>query len=101
MYPPLMRLSILTLSLLGLIACERETYTSWNCHSPAELKVSMVLRKARMELKDLKLDYCGSLGNQSYFDQKCPPLIQDSAYIFTPSSGRLGSKDQEYQCSAL
>ena len=101
MYLPLMRLSILTLSLLGLIACERETYTSWNCNSPAEIKVSMVLRKARMEFKELKLDYCGSLGNQSYFDQKCPMLIQESAYTFTPSSGLLISKDQEYQCSAL
>jgi hypothetical protein len=65
------------------------------------MKVSMVLRKARMEFKDLKLDYCGSLGNQSYFDQKCPSLIQESAYIFTPSSGVLMSKDQNYQCSAL
>jgi len=96
-----MRLSILILSLLGLTGCERETYTSWSCNSAAELKVSMVLRKARMELKDLKLDYCGSLGNQSYFDQKCPSIIQDSAYTFTPSSGVLTSKDQNYQCSAL
>jgi hypothetical protein len=54
-----------------------------------------------MEIKDLKLDYCGSLGNQSYFDQKCPALIQESAYLFTPSSGALSSKDQNYQCSAL
>jgi hypothetical protein len=96
-----MRLSILILSLLGLTACERETYTSWSCNSTAETKISMVLRQARMEIKDLKLDYCGSLGNQSYFDQKCPALIQESAYIFTPSSGVLMSKDQNYQCSAL
>jgi hypothetical protein len=96
-----MRLTILMLGLLGLAACERETYTSWSCNSPAEMKVSMVLRKARMELKDLKLDYCGSLGNQSYFDQKCPALTQESAYIFTPSSGVLMSKDQNYQCTAL
>jgi hypothetical protein len=96
-----MRLSILILTLLGLTACERETYTSWSCNSAAEAKVSMVLRKARMELKDLKLDYCGSLGNQSYFDQKCPALIQESTYTFIPSSGALTSKDQNYQCSAL
>jgi len=96
-----MRLTILILSLLGLAACERETYTSWNCNSALEMKAPMILRKARMEFKDLKLDYCGSLGNQSYFDQKCPPLTQDSTYIFTPSSGLLSSKDQEYQCSAL
>jgi hypothetical protein len=52
-------------------------------------------------LKDLKLDYCGSLGNQSYFDQKCPALTQESAYTFTPSSGVLMSKDQNYLCTAL
>ena len=96
-----MRFSILILGLLGLLACERETYTSWSCNTPAEMKVSMVLRQARMELKDLKLDYCGSLGNQSYFDQKCPALTQESAYTFTPSSGVLMSKDQNYQCTAL
>jgi hypothetical protein len=89
------------LSFLGLTACERETYTSWSCNSAAEMKVSMVLRQARMELKDLKLDYCGSLGNQSYFDQKCPSLIQESAYTFTQYSGALASKDQNYQCVAL
>jgi len=61
----------------------------------------MVLRKAQMELKDLKLDYCGSLGNQSYFDQKCPALTQDSKYVFTPSSGALKANTDLYQCIAL
>jgi hypothetical protein len=61
----------------------------------------MVLRKAQMEFKDLKFDYCGSLGKQSYFDQKCPALTQESTYTFTPSSGSLISKEQEYQCSEL
>jgi hypothetical protein len=89
------------MGLLGLTACERDTYTSWSCNSSVEVKVPMILKKARMEFKDLKLDYCGSLGNQSYFDQKCPPLIQDSGYIFTPSSGLLISKGYEYQCGAL
>jgi hypothetical protein len=95
------RLSILTLTLLGLCACERETYTSWSCRSDSEMKIAMVLRKAQMEFKDLKFDYCGSLGKQSYFDQKCPALIQESSYTFTPSSGSLISKDQEYQCGEL
>jgi len=54
-----------------------------------------------MEFKDLKFDYCGSLGKQSYFDQKCPALTQESTYTFTPSSGSLISKEQEYQCSEL
>jgi hypothetical protein len=61
----------------------------------------MVLRKAKMEFKGDQLDYCGSLGNQSYFDQKCPAQTKESATIFTPSSGSLLSRGQEYQCAAL
>jgi hypothetical protein len=61
----------------------------------------MILRKAKMEFKGDQLDYCGSLGNQSYFDQKCSAQTQQSATIFTPSSGLLLSKGQEYQCTAL
>jgi hypothetical protein len=87
--------------LLGLCACERETYTSWICNSPTEGKISMVLRKAQMEFKVDKLDYCGSLGNQSYFDLKCPAQTTQSSVTFTPSSGLLLSNGQEYQCTAL
>ena len=101
MHLKLIRLSILALTLFGLLACERETYTSWSCKSATEMKISMVLRKAQMEFKNLKLDYCGSLGNQSYFDQKCPPVIQNSSHIFTPSSGELITKEGGYQCNAL
>jgi hypothetical protein len=61
----------------------------------------MVLRKAKMEFKDDKLDYCGSLGNQSYFDQKCPAQTTQSSVTFTPSSGLLLIKGQEFQCAAL
>jgi hypothetical protein len=95
------RLTVYALALLGLCACERDTYTTWSCNSQTETKISMILRKAQMEWKDLKLDYCGSLGNQSYFDQKCPALTQDSKYVFTPSSGILKTGTQDYQCAAL
>lgn len=101
MHQQLIRLSILTLALLSLMACERETYTSWSCLSATEMKISMVLRKAQMEFKNLKLDYCGSLGNQSYFDEKCPPVIQNSSHVFTPSSGELITREGNYQCNAL
>jgi hypothetical protein len=86
---------------LGLLACEREVYTSWNCSSAAEAKIPMVLRKAQMEFKDAKFNYCGSLGSQSYFDIKCPALTEQSNTIFTPASGLLVNAGQEYQCSAL
>ena len=61
----------------------------------------MVLRKAQMEFKGHNLDYCGSLGNQSYFDLKCPAQITQSSVTFTPTSGLLLSHGQEYQCSVL
>lgn len=86
---------------LGLCACERDTYTSWSCNSQTETKIPMVLRKAQMELQGDKFDYCGSLGNQSYFDQKCPAQINLSSITFTPSSGLLVKKDQALQCAAL
>ena len=86
---------------LGLCACERETYTSWSCNSQAEAKIPMVLRKAQMELQGSTFDYCGSLGNLSYFDQKCPAQINQSHITFTPSTGLLVKKDQELQCTAL
>ena len=89
------------LILLGLCACERETYTSWSCNNANETKISMVLRKAKMEFKGAQLDYCGSLGDQSYFDQKCPAQTKESATIFTLSTGLLLSQGQEYQCTAL
>ena len=61
----------------------------------------MVLRKAQMELQGNTFDYCGSLGNQSYFDQKCPTQTNQSSITFTPSTGQLLNKDQELQCAAL
>jgi hypothetical protein len=101
MRPSHLRLAVYALAILGLCACERDTYTTWSCNSPTETKISMILRKAQMEWKDLKLDYCGSLGNQSYFDQKCPALTQDSRYVFTLASGALKTGSQDYQCTAL
>jgi len=101
MYITLARPIILILALFGLLACERETYTSWSCNSTGQMKVPMVLRKARMELKELRLDYCGSLGNQSFFDQKCPAVIQNASHVFTPASGELITREGNYECNAL
>jgi hypothetical protein len=61
----------------------------------------MVLKKAQMQFKDLQLDYCGSLGERSYFAQKCPADIQESTYTFTSSTGALLGNRQQYQCNAL
>jgi len=87
--------------LLGLSGCERDTYTTWNCNSQTEAKISMIVKKAQMTFQDLKLDYCGSLGNQSFFDKRCPANIQESSHLFTPSTGLLIGNGQEYTCQAL
>lgn len=93
---------ILSLSILiGICACERDSYTSWNCSTAEESKIPMVLRKAQMEFQGEKYDYCGSLGTQSYFDQKCPAQIEQSSYVFTPSSGLLRGNGQQFNCAAL
>jgi hypothetical protein len=87
--------------MLGLSACEREVYTTWNCISPTETKIVMVLRKAQMEFKGDKFKYCGSLGNQSFFDQQCQTQTSQSSVTFTPSSGFLVISGQAFQCTAL
>jgi hypothetical protein len=89
------------MTLLALAGCERDTYSTWNCSSPSETKITMVLKKAQMAFRDLKLDYCGSLGKQSFFDQRCPAQIQESSHVFTPSTGLIMSNSQEYQCKEL
>ena len=86
---------------IGLLGCERETYTTWSCIDSAGSKFPMVLKKAQMQFQDSQFDYCGSLGPIGYFDSKCPAQIQDSSKVFTPSSGKLISNTQEFQCNAL
>ena len=86
---------------IGLIACERETYTTWSCVDSSGSKSTMVLKKAQMQFQDRQYDYCGSLGPVSYFDLKCPAQTKDSIYSFTPDSGKLISSANEFQCNAL
>ena len=87
--------------LISLAACERETYTSWNCQSTSEVKFPMVLRKAQMEFQGAQLKYCGSLGNQSFFDPACTSQTEQSNTTFSPKTGLLVQQDKEYQCTAL
>lgn len=61
----------------------------------------MVLRKARMEFQGLELKYCGSLGDQSYFDQTCAKQTEQSNTVFSPKTGALLRQDKAYQCVAL
>ena len=61
----------------------------------------MALRKAQMEFKDVKLNYCGSLGHQSFFDQNCSTDNTQTRTVFIPSTGLLTYDGREYQCTAL
>jgi hypothetical protein len=98
---PISRLLSCTAMLICLTACDRETYTSWSCQSENEAKTSMVLRKAQMEFLGLKLKYCGSLGNQSFFDTTCTNQTEQSSTVFSPKTGLLVLQAKEYQCTAL
>ena len=92
---------LLTASLLTLSACERETYTSWNCKNSAGDKLLMVLKKAQMQLQGKQLNYCGSLGEKSYFDGNCPASIEKAKVTFIPSTGVLLDQENELQCEGL
>jgi hypothetical protein len=94
-------LLVVPLAFISLLACERDNYTTWTCASSKDPKISMILKKAQMQFQDLQFDYCGSLGERSYFAQKCPANIQESDYTFTPATGVLLSNHQQFQCSAL
>jgi hypothetical protein len=87
--------------LIILTACERETYTSWNCQSEGEAKIPMVLRKAQMEFQGAQLKYCGSLGDQSFFDPACTNQTDQSSTVFSPKTGLLVQQGKGYQCVAL
>lgn len=91
----------LAISLLGLMACGRDTYTTWSCKNFESKKLTMILNKAQMQFHSIEFNYCGSLGSSSYFDPHCPTQIQDSSIVFIPSSGALLYKTMQYQCDAL
>jgi hypothetical protein len=91
---------VLMVSLI-LIACDRDNYTTWSCLSSADFKSTMVTKKAQMQFQDQQFDYCGSLGERSFFSKVCPSNILDSDFIFTPSTGSLQSKVQNFACTAL
>lgn len=92
---------VVMLSCCALLACGRDSYTTWNCLSSAGVKIKMVTKKAQMQFQDRQFDYCGSLGERSFFSKTCPANIQDADFIFTPVSGLLHGNSQDYQCTAL
>lgn len=84
-----------------LLGCDRHDYTTWSCASASGERFSMVLNKARMQLPDRQLNYCGSLGPNSYFDAKCPTQTTDSSNAFTLGTGKLLHDGKVFDCHAL
>jgi len=84
----------------GLTGCGQD-YTTFSCSNGPDTKLPMVIKKAEMVFQDRQYDYCGSLGQQSYFNVKCTIQIQDASHIFTASTGKLISNGKEFQCNAL
>ena len=98
----------------GLIACDKNDYTTWSCIPGADgAKVTMVLSRSLMTLdppqvavnpsskNQADLRFCGSLGYDSYFDTRCPAETQSALIRFTPGSGALRLGTQTMQCNVL
>jgi hypothetical protein len=84
-----------------MLGCGQDSYTTWSCKSPEDIKFPMVLRKAQMQFQEKNLNYCGSLGEKSYFDASCSADIQNNYIVFAPASGVLRMNNQEYRCDTL
>ena len=90
------------LSITLLIGCERNDYTTWSCKDQLGNQSTMILKQAQMQFQEKTFNYCGSLGINSYFDSSCLNRIEDSAYLFIPSTGRmLKSGAEKFQCEVL
>jgi len=98
----------------GLVACDKNDYTTWSCNSGADTaKVTMVLSRSVMTLdppqaaanpsnkSQTELRFCGSLGHDSFFDVRCPADTQTAVVRFTPGSGALRLGAQTMQCTVL
>lgn len=106
-------LGLLALLAGGLTACDKNDYTTWSCIEGADQpKFSMVLSRSLMtftppraltsELSNSSdLRFCGSLGNDSYFDARCPADTKSALVRFTPNSGALRLGTQTMQCTVL
>lgn len=108
-------LSLAALVASGLVACDKNDYTTWSCiEGPDQTKVSMVLSRSLMTFtppqalisspstsSSSDLRFCGSLGHHSYFDLRCPADTQSAMVRFTPGSGELRLGPKTLQCTVL
>lgn len=109
------RIGLLASLLGGLTACDKNDYTTWSCNPGTDdAKVTMVLSRSLMTLdppqafmanpsskNQSEFSFCGSLGNDSYFDVRCTTDTQAAMVRFTPGSGALRLGTQTMQCTVL
>lgn len=91
------------ISIIALTGCDRKDYVTWKCHtsSSSGKSFSMILDGSILKIDQTQYRYCGSLGPISYFNQECPPMIDQSEFIFEQKLGILMIKGVRYQCNAL
>ena len=91
------------ISIIALTGCDRKDYVTWKCHtsSSSGKSFSMILDGSILKIDQSQYRYCGSLGPISYFNQECPPMIDQSEFIFEQKLGILMIKGVSYQCNAL
>lgn len=108
-------LGLAALLASGLVACDKNDYTTWSCIEDADQpKFSMVLSRSLMTFTPPRaltsessssnssdLRFCGSLGNDSYFDARCPADTKSALVRFTPGSGALRLGTKTMQCTVL
>ena len=92
-------LALLISSLLS--ACDRHDYTTWHCTNKISKKITMVLDGPQIELNQQTYNFCGSLGNQSFFSLVCRANLQESTVLFSSKTGELLFEDEKFQCTVL
>jgi hypothetical protein len=97
------KITCFLISLIALSGCDRKDYVTWKCQmsSSSEKSFSMILDGSNLKIDQTQYRYCGSLGPISYFNQECPPMIDQSELVFEQKLGILMIKGVRYQCNAL
>lgn len=86
-----------------LASCQQKyDYTTWQCQRiGGDEQISMLLSGSKMKFGSDELNFCGSLGSQSYFDMVCKSNIEASLLNFVPKTGYLQHQKNNYECKVL
>ncbi len=97
------KITCFLICIIALFGCVRKDYVTWQCQmsSSSEKSFLMILDGSNLKIDQTQYRYCGSLGPISYFNQECPPMIDQSEFVFEQKLGILIIKGVRYQCNAL